>query len=81
MKQKIKRFLIFENTKLIKKLVTKEIEIKGLKKEIKQLELDKKELKDINFNISSNNQYLIEQRKKANKRIKQLKTELLEKEN
>jgi translation initiation factor 2B subunit (eIF-2B alpha/beta/delta family) len=81
MKQKIKRFLIFENTKLIKKLVTKEIEIRELKKEIKQLELDKKELKDINFNISSNNQYLIEQRKKANKRIKQLKTELLEKEN
>ena len=78
MKERVKRFLIIENIRLIKKIVMCEADIKNLKKKIKQLELDKKELKDINFNISSNNQYLLEQRKKTNKRIKQLKIEIEE---
>ena len=73
MKERIKRILIIRNIKLIKKLVKYKLEVDDLKEKIKSLELDKKELKDLNYELSSNNNYLIEQRKRYNKKIENIK--------
>ena len=78
MKEKIKRFLIVRNIKLIAKIVKYKAEIGDLKEKINKLELDKKDLKDINYNISCNNEYLIAQKRKYNKKLRQLKIELEE---
>jgi hypothetical protein len=78
MKERIKRFLIIRNIKLIKKIVRYEMLVKELRKEIKDLKCSLENVKDLNFYISSNNDYLVEQRKKTNKRIRQLKIEIEE---
>ena len=78
MKERIKRILIIRNIKLIKKLVKYKLEVDDLKEKIKSLELDKKELKDLNYELSSNNNYLIEQRKRYNKKNREYKRELEE---
>ena len=78
MKERIKRFLIVRNIKLIAKIVKYKAEIGDLKTKINKLELDKKELRNINYNISCNNEYLIAQKRKYNKKLRQLKIELEE---
>lgn len=78
MKERIKRFLIVRNIKLIAKIVKYKAEIGDLKEKINKLELDKKDLKEINYNISCNNEYLIAQKRKYNKKLRQLKIELEE---
>lgn len=78
MKERVKRFLIIENIRLIKKIVKYEMLVKELRKEIEDLKCSLENVKDLNFYISSNNDYLVEQRKKTNKRIRQLKIELEE---
>ena len=78
MKERIKRFLIVRNIKLIAKIVKYKAEIGDLKTKINKLELDKKELRNINYNISCNNEYLIAQKRKYNKKLRQIKIELEE---
>jgi septal ring factor EnvC (AmiA/AmiB activator) len=78
MKERVKRFLIIENIRLIKRIVKYEMLVKELRKEIKDLKCSLENVKDLNFYISSNNDYLVEQRKKTNKRIRQLKIEIEE---
>lgn len=84
-KKRIKKSLLIKNAKLVHTIINQKKIIAVLEDKIEDLEFIKKELKDVNFEISSNNDYLIEQRKKTNKRIKKILKELeelkLEREN
>ena len=66
MKEKIKKSLLVKNRKYKKQIKELNNEIVDLKEEIKML-------KKINFEISSNNQFLIEQRKRYIKKNRQLR--------
>lgn len=77
-KKRIKKSLLIKNAKLVHTIINQKKIIAVLEDKIEDLEFIKKELKDVNFEISSNNDYLIEQRKKTNKKIKKILKELEE---
>ena len=73
MKEYTNKKLLKLNARLLGKILIKNKIIKDQKKEIEILNETIKELKDKNYEISSNNEYLLNQRKKVNKRIRDLR--------
>lgn len=73
MKEYTNKKLLKLNARLLGKILIKNKTIREQNKEIKNLNEIIKELKDKNYEISSNNEYLLDQRKKVNKRIRDLR--------
>lgn len=73
MKEYTNKKLLKLNARLLGKILIKNKTIREQKKEIENLNEIIKELKDKNYEISSNNEYLLDQRKKINKRIRDLR--------
>lgn len=73
MKEYTNKKLLKLNARLLGKILIKNKTIREQKKEIENLNEIIKELKDKNYEISSNNEYLLDQRKKVNKRIRDLR--------
>lgn len=73
MKEYTHKKLLKLNARLLGKILIKNKTIREQNKEIKNLNEIIKELKNKNYEISSNNEYLLDQRKKVNKRIRDLR--------
>ena len=73
MKEYTNKKLLKLNARLLGKILIKNKTIREQNKEIENLNEIIKELKDKNYEISSNNEYLLDQRKKVNKRIRDLR--------
>jgi hypothetical protein len=83
MKDKINKEMIKYNLKLIQERKDLKNQIRLLNEELEKQDILIKELKDLNFELSSNNQYILEQKKKyieKNKKLKKENIELKEKE-
>lgn len=75
MKNKITDKLIAKNLRLIAKNLKLKKEIYDLRRTIGKLQNENDEIRSVNYEISSNLNYLIELRKKTNKRVRKLKIE------
>ena len=73
MKEYTNKKLLKLNARLLGKILIKNKTIREQNKEIENLNEIIKELKDKIYEISSNNEYLLDQRKKVNKRIRDLR--------
>lgn len=81
MKKIISKSLFFQNAKLINKVLKLNIQIIKLEEEIEDKSKEIKKLKDIVFETSSNNEFLINQRKRYITKNKELRTKINELEN
>ena len=73
MKEYTNKKLLKLNARLLGKILIKNKTIREQNKKIENLNKIIKELKNKNYEISSNNEYLLDQRKKVNKKIRDLR--------
>lgn len=78
MKEKINKEMIKYNVKLIRERNDLKKQIRLLNEELEKQDLLIRELKDLNFELSSNNEYALEQKKKYMEKNRKLKKELIE---
>lgn len=79
--KKLKNNILIQNSKLISKCVNYNIKLVKLEDVIEERDEEIKKLRNIIFETSSNNEYLIEQKKKYNKINKELRVKINELEN
>lgn len=79
--KKLKNNILIQNSKLISKCVNYNIKLVKLEDIIEERDEEIKKLRNIIFETSSNNEYLIEQKKKYNKINKELRAKINELEN
>lgn len=78
MKEKINKEMLRYNVKLIRERNDLKKQIRLLNEELEKQDLLIRELKDLNFELSSNNEYALEQKKKYMEKNRKLKKELIE---
>lgn len=78
MKEKINKEMIKYNVKLIRERNDLKKQIRLLNEKLEKQDLLIRELKDLNFELSSNNEYALEQKKKYMEKNRKLKKELIE---
>ena len=77
-KEKIDKNLLLKNAILTYRVSRLKKEINELEKEAVAFKSEIKYLKDLNYEINCNYNFLIEQRKKTNRKLKQLRDENVE---